>query len=293
MKALIILLLLVAVDCFAVTTVTTAGKQKPDDASHDYFIGLLRLVLIETADEYGFSVLQTVPFPGQERMLKLLALGAFYDVVWAGNSDTRESEVNKVPFPLFRGGLGWRGMIIRQQDKNKFSAIHSVKDLSKLIACQGLHWPDADVLEHAGLSVARVGYFDAMLHMVALNRCDYLPLSIFEGKAELAVVQNSFPNLIFYQDLIIQYPLTMHFFVKNNNKQLAKRLILGLKRLYDSGAYDDYMQNHQLTQHAFPLTKFKKSRVIKLTNPNNKQAELTELAKFGLSWPSDNSPEHK
>ena len=38
MKALIILLLLVAVDCFAVTTVTTAGKQKPDDASHDYLL---------------------------------------------------------------------------------------------------------------------------------------------------------------------------------------------------------------------------------------------------------------
>ena len=69
--------------------------------------------------------------------------------------------------------------------------------------------------------------------------------------------------------------------------------LLALGAFYDSGAYDDYMQNHQLTQYAFPLTKFKESRVIKLTNPNNKQAELIELAKFGLSWPSDNSPENK
>ncbi|WP_057831091.1 hypothetical protein [Colwellia sp. TT2012] len=284
MKALLILLLLVSAHCFAITTVTTTGKQKPDDASHDYFTGLLRLALIETADEYGYAVLQTVPYPGQERMLKLLALGAFYDVVWAGNSDIRQSNLHKVAFPLFRGGLGWRGMIIRQQDKNKFSAYHSVEDLTKLIACQGLHWPDADILEHAGLAVARVGYFDAMLHMVELKRCDYLPLSIFEGQAELDLVHSSFPNLIFYQDLIIQYPLTMHFFVKNNNKQLANRLTLGLQRLYDSGAYDNYMQKHQLTQYAFPLSKFKNSRVIKLENPNNKQ---TELAKFSLSWPSD------
>lgn len=51
-------------------------------------------------------------------------------------------------------------MIIHLQNRNKFSAIHSVKDLRKLIACPGLHWPDADVLAHASLSVARVGYFD-------------------------------------------------------------------------------------------------------------------------------------
>ncbi len=283
MKALILLLLFISTHCFAVTTITTTGKQKPDDASHDYFIGLLRLALIETSEEYDYAVLQTVPYPGQERMLKLLALGAFYDVVWAGNSHIREVDLHKVPFPLFRGGLGWRGMIIRQQDRIKFSQFTSKKDLNNIIACQGLHWPDADVLEHAGLSVARVGHFDAMLQMVELKRCDYLPLSIFEGQAELDLVQQSFPNLIFYQDLIIQYPLTMHFFVNSNNELLAKRLTLGLQRLFESGKYDSYMKSHHLTQHAFPLTKFKSSRVIKLKSPNNNQAEL---GAFALDWPN-------
>ena len=52
----------------------------------------------------------TVPFPGQERTLKFLALGAFYDVIWTANSDVRDTRLLKIPFPLFRGGLGWRGM---------------------------------------------------------------------------------------------------------------------------------------------------------------------------------------
>ncbi|WP_019029131.1 hypothetical protein [Colwellia piezophila] len=284
MKTLIILLFLISAQCLSVTTVTTTGKQKADDASHDYFIGLLRLALIETSEEYGYAVLQTVPYPGQERMLKLLALGEFYDVVWAGNSHIREAELHKVPFPLFRGGLGWRGMIIRQQDSESFSSFTSAKDLNELIACQGLHWPDADILEHAGLPIARIGYFDAMLQMVTLKRCDYLPLSIFEGQAELDVVQSSFPNLIFYQDLIIQYPLSMHFFVNSNNKLLADRLNLGLQRLFKSGSYFKYMKDHPLTHHAFPLSKFKNSRVIKLDNPNNKNQ--AELDKYGLTWPS-------
>lgn len=285
MKSLGALLLLISLHCFAVTTVTTTGKQKPDDASHDYFTGLLRLALIETADEYGYAVLHTVPYPGQERMLKLLSLGAFYDVVWAGNSDLRQTKLHKVNFPLFRGGLGWRGMIIRQEDKAKFSKITSINTLKDLIACQGLHWPDADVLEHAGLPVARVGHFDAMIQMVALKRCDYLPLSIFEGKAELAIVKDSFPSLVFYEDLIIKYPLNMHFFVKSNNKELAKRLSLGLERLFHSGKFDNYMKEHSLTKHAFPLSKFQKSRVIMLENPNEKYSELVE---FDLKWPKGN-----
>lgn len=285
MKALISLLLLVCLQCFAVSTVTTTGKQKPDDASHDYFTGLLRLALINTADQYGYAVLHTVPYPGQERMLKLLSLGAFYDVVWAGNSHVRESDLHKVAFPLFRGGLGWRGMIIRQNDKSKFSSITSVNDLKQLIACQGLHWPDADILEYSGLPVARVGHFDAMVQMIALKRCDYLPLSIFEGQAELKLLQKSFPDLMFYQDLIIQYPLSMHFFVKASNQSLAQRLTLGLERLFDSGEYEEYMKQHPLTRHAFPLVKFKNATLIKLENP---ESNLFDFNKYALKWPGDN-----
>ncbi len=246
------------------TTITTIGKQKPDDASHDYFTGILRLALINTADEYGYAIVHTVPSPGQERTLKFLASDDLYDVIWTADSSGRDTELLKIPFPLFRGGLGWRGMIIHQDHKSQFSAINSVEGSTGLIACQGLHLPDADILASAGLSVARVGFFDAMLQMVELKRCDYLPLSIFEEQAELDLEKRSFPNLIFFQDLVIQYPLTMHFYVKNDNKQLAARLKLGLQRLYDSGEYDKYLKKHPLTKGTFPLTKFKQSRVIKL-----------------------------
>ncbi len=63
-----------------------------------------------------------------------------------------------------------------------------------------------------------------MLQMVELQRCDYMPLSIFEGQAELDLVKNNFPNLIFYQGLILQYHLTMNFYVNSNNSKLADRV---------------------------------------------------------------------
>jgi len=276
-------LLLIFTNSFAITTIHTVGKQKPDDASHGYFIGLLRLALNETTAEYGKAAIKTIPQPGQERMLKLLAAGQYYDVLWAGDSKKREIELLKIPFPLFKGGLGWRGMIIHHQDKKKFASFKNIAELSGTIACQGAHWPDADVLEQAGLTVYRVGHFDAMLQMVALRRCDYLALSIFEGQAELDIVQESFPDLIFYQDLIIKYSMSMNFFVNINNTLLADRLTLGLKKLNDSGALYNYMINHPLTKHAFPLTKFKSSTVIKL---NNSDAYDIELEQYGFKWPN-------
>ena len=283
-KILFLCFYLFSINSLATTTITTVGKQKPDDASHNYFIGLLRLALIETSSEYGDAIIETVPHPGQERMLKLLASGNFYDVAWSGSSKNRESELLKVPFPLFKGGLGWRGMVIKRQAIDKFSKIKNINDLSDVIACQGAHWPDADILEQAGITVYRVGHFDAMLQMVELQRCDYLPLSIFEGQAELDLVQNSFPNLVFYQGLIIQYPLTMNFFVNSKNTQLAERLTLGLSKLHHNGTFDNYMKNHNLTKNAFPLKKFKNANIIKLNNLNNAGNTLSE---FGLKWPEN------
>lgn len=279
---LFLYLIFFSINALATTTVTTLGKQKPDDASHDYFIGLLRLALIETSNEYGNAIIETVPHPGQKRVLKLLASGDYYDIAWSGNSKSREAQLLKVPFPLFKGGLGWRGMVIRRQDIEKFSKFKNLDDLSEVIACQGAHWPDADILEQAGVTIYRVGHFDAMLQMVELQRCDYLPLSIFEGQAELKLVQKSFPNLVFYQGLIIQYPLTMNFFVNIKNTPLAERLELGLRRLHQNGTFDNYMKSHNLTQGAFPLNKFKNTNIIKLNNEYNVD---NTLAEFGLKWP--------
>lgn len=282
---IILLILLFSFKCFAVITVTTTGKQKPDDASHDYFIGLLRLALIETSQEYENAIIQTVPHPGQERVIKLLAMGAFYDVAWTGTSNARDEKLHKVPFPLFKGGLGWRGLIIRRDTQERFSGVKSVAELKDTILCQGSHWPDADILEHNGLTVYRAGHFDAMLQMVVLKRCDALPLSVFEGQAELKLVQKSFPELMFYQGLIIRYPLTMHFFVNLAKDELAERLNTGLERLQSSGQFDQYMQQHRLTKNAFPLSQFIDAQVINLNNP---EIENKSPNKYFLKWPKHN-----
>ncbi len=280
----LILLLLLLPLAFA-QSIKTVGPQKAKDASYDYFIQVLKKTLAITEKEYGETQLDTVPHPGQERVMVLLSMGKFYDVVWSGSSKKRDEHLLKIPFPLFKGGLGWRGSVIRKDDIKKFSQITKSEELAKLIACQGMHWPDADILEQGGLKVYRVTHFDSMLQMLVLKRCDYLPLSIFEGDRELAIVAKSFPSLIFSHDLIISYPLTMNFYVHSSNNVLAERLQLGLERLHHSGQFLQFMQSHPLTQNAFPLSHFSNANIINL---DNRDHTGDALERYGLKWPKAN-----
>lgn len=270
----------------AAQVVRTVGQQKVDDASYDYFVQLLDKSLSVTKDEYGAFEIKTVPHPGQERVMMLLSAGKFYDVVWSGSSKQRDNKLLKVPFPLFKGGLGWRGSVIRKEDTHKFEEITHIEQLSSWVACQGMHWPDADVLEQNGLTVSRVTHFDSMLQMLVLKRCDYLPLSIFEGEAELELVSDSFEELVFSEGVILSYPMTMNYYVHAGNMALANRLELGLIRLNESGEFDHFMRAHSLTNNAFPLSQYQSTNLIKLSNS---EFNSSELEKYGLKIPLKNN----
>lgn len=278
--------LLFIFNCQATQVVRTIGQQKADDASYDYFIQLLEKSLTVTNEEYGAFEIKTVPHPGQERVMMLLSAEKFYDVVWSGSSKQRDSKLLKVPFPLFKGGLGWRGSVIRKKDTDKFASMTRIEQLSAWAACQGMHWPDADVLEQNGLAVSRVTHFDSMLQMLVLKRCDYLPLSIFEGAAELALVSDSFEELTFSDEVILSYPMTMNFYVHAGNMALANRLELGLIRLHESGEFERFMRSHSLTKNAFPLSQYESTNVITLSNS---EFNSRELEKYGLKIPLDNT----
>lgn len=261
--------------------INVVGPQKPQDASHDYFVSLLKMALAKSNNN---SEIVLIPHWGEGRVLKILASSDLYDVVWTGVSKERDQLLHKVPIPLFKGGLGWRGLIIRKDAIDTFKAIADTSQLAKYIACQGRHWPDADILNAAGLRVQLVSSFDAMLQMVELRRCDYMPLSIFEGRSELEIVKHKFPMLTFSENLIISYPFTMNFYVKKNNIKLANDIEGGLIKLIESGEFDKHMKEHSLTKHGFPLERLRDATKIELKNHDISQDTLDELANYGFKW---------
>lgn len=257
-------IILFFLNAFAYATnspVRTIGPQSEFDASHDYFTNLLSLALEQAGSSRKLSIIE---HPGQGRALQLLRDADIYDVLWTGQSLDRDAFLLKIPIPLFLGGLGIRGSIVKSEFLPTFEAVRNIRDLQKYIACQGRHWPDADKLSKAGLQVFRVGHFDAMLKMIDLGRCDYLPLSIFEGEGELSKVLHLYPNLKFTTKVLFEYEQNMHFYVNARNQSLAELIQTGLTTLQTNGKLRQFMEQHPLTKSAFPLKKYEDSYIINL-----------------------------
>ena len=253
--------------------VRTLAAQKSEDISHDYFTGLLRLLV---SDKYQ---LQFIEHPGQGRAIKLLQDGKYLDVVWSGSSAARNDNLIRVAIPLFKGGLGIRGALLHQQKLTMYRKINDIEGLGTLTICQGRHWPDTDILESSGLQVTRVHTFEAMLGMLNIGRCDLIYLSIFEGAGELSSAQMQYPELVWDTHLLLQYSTAMYFYLNQRNRALADYLELSLIEMMESGEFETYMENHPLTKQAFPLSQYQLSTIIDIT-----QDDADSLQKWVFSW---------
>ncbi|WP_147819993.1 hypothetical protein [Salidesulfovibrio onnuriiensis] len=263
----LILLLLAPAPLFAEETVIRVRPpQGPDDASHDYYLKLLQLALDKTCAKYGPASIKVTNFNvAQGRALMELGSGGAINVDWAGTNRQREQDLLPVRIPLIGGLLGYRVPVICKKFTADFSKIRSLADLRKYTAVQGSHWPDSDILEHAGLKVYRVPNFSFMYDMVQKCRVDYFPRGVNEVYAEQTQVADR--GLVAFDSLLIAYPLPMYFFTSRADGPLAKRIETGLREAIKDGSFLELMKNHPVTAPLFPLSKYDDAVILHLENP--------------------------
>lgn len=267
MGAAVFMLLFVSSVAIAGEQVRTIPPQSEFDVSHDYFIDLLKLALEKTTDEYGLAeVVFSLPMQ-QGRALHETKIGRLIDVYWAGTSIDREKELIAIRIPLVKGLLGFRMGIIRRDTQELFAHIQSLDDLKHYTACQGMHWPDSDILEAAGIEVIRNPVYEYMFKQVNGKRCHYFPRGVHEGVVEMEARAEAYPDLMLYRKLIIYYPFPMYFFVTPQRGELAARIEQGLQQAISDGSFERYMREHPTTSHLFPLKRWMNTTTILLENP--------------------------
>jgi len=244
------------------------GRQSKEDISYDYHYELIELAVQKSRDKYPNTSLKTIDVSSasHRRNIQLLMQNKV-DLYWAGTNPKREEEFIPIRIPLALGLLGYRVMIIHKDNLAIFNQIKkSPEKLKKLTACQGMFWPDSDILEDNGYKVQRVARFNLMFKMVARNRCQYFPRAISEGYAELSVANKEFPELVIFDDIILHYKFPMYLFVNKHNTELAAQLRYGLKKASEDGSMLEFVTNHALTRDLFPLTQWQDKRFIPLHN---------------------------
>ncbi|WP_076413970.1 ABC transporter substrate-binding protein [Shewanella sp. UCD-KL12] len=248
----------------ATTDVVIQPKQSKDDASYQYYVDLISLVLEQTQVEFGEAQLveSTSTFT-QSRGFNALNMQRL-DLYWAGTNEFRELEYRAIRIPLMAGLLGVRVPVIKAANYQMFLQIGTSGQLKALTACQGDQWPDSDILEENGYRVERVTKFSLMYSMLKQGRCDYFPRGITEVYAELEAGDKQ--GLVAFDKILLSYPFPMYIFVDKSNDALALRLESGLSVLVNSGKLSVFMQQHPVTKTLFPLEKYSASKLFQLTN---------------------------
>ncbi len=268
-RLVLVLLMFIAAPVLAAPAVIKIPKPQADSrGAQHYYMELLRQALINGAAGRPVPDLMETSAMEQGRATHELNRGAIVDVYWMGTNIEREKKLRAIRIPLDRGLIGYRRLIIRADRQAEFNAVKGSADLKRLLGCQGLDWPDVDIMRAASLRVTEVAVLEGLYQQVVAKRCDYFPRGFYEAVPELAQRRAAYPELMEYQDLVLHYPFAIYFFVRRDNEELAQWIEQGLEQMIDSGQLLAYIKSHPLTSHIFPLDKNSlPSRTIHIANP--------------------------
>ncbi|MYM73858.1 transporter substrate-binding domain-containing protein [Duganella sp. FT134W] len=203
------------------------------DGAEHYPVRLLRMALARSGQDYALQ--PTAVMMRQNRALAELQAGRVVDVLWTMTSQTRERDLLPVRIPLDMGLIGWRLLLIRRSDAERFGAIRQAAELQALDALQGHDWPDTDILRANHYKVQTASDYAGMFKMLESGRVDYFPRAVFEVWHEAAAFAQQ--GLMVAPGLALHYPSAFYFFVKKSNTALAAAIQRGLESMLADGSY--------------------------------------------------------
>ncbi len=204
------------------------------DKRVDYPIDMLKLSLSKV--DPSIKAIPTKTRMQQGRALKQLAKGLDVDVVWSGTTKEREKSLLAIRIPLQKGLNGYRLLLIKKEDQDKFAKAYSLEEFKQFSVVQGHDWPEVSLLKHNGFRVVGVSQYDASFAMLLKGRVDAYPRSLTEIWAEAASYKKQ--GLIIEPSKILVYPQAFYFFVNKSNERLARLIETGLKKAYQDGSFD-------------------------------------------------------
>lgn len=208
--------------------------QDSQQRINDYFHQILAEALAHSPSNIQYT-LEPVDFEfSQNRTLKLLNFKDILDITYSMTSHERERDFIAIKVPLLDGMFGKRMLLVTAENKSKFEQI-DLPSLKKLVACQGLHWPDYSRLKQNGYSVYGVTDFEANFKMLAKGRCDYFPRGIAEIDMDFDKYNNKFGELAIVPNIMLVYHAPIYFFVGKHQQALADDVEKGLLILQKSG----------------------------------------------------------
>lgn len=216
--------------------ITYPKPVSDSDKSAEYPLAVLALALDQTGVNYQLK--SSEKYTSQGKSLTRLKDNREINIVWSMTDIQREKDLLPIRLPIYKGLVGWRLFLIREDMQDRFTYIQNLQQLQKLTPIQGSDWPDTKILQASGFDVVTNNDYLALFNMVSDAQGDFFPRSILEIWGDLAAVQTK-NKLMVQSSLGIQYPAAMYFFVNRKNRPLAHLIETGFEKAIKNGKFDE------------------------------------------------------
>lgn len=261
-KALMLMVLSTGMVQAATWQITYPRPLTEFDRRSSYPIRLLSLALDQTGVKYNLTASDRILL--QSKALTMLADNREINVAWSMTDTNREALLLPIRIPIFKGLIGWRIFLVRDDSRGRFAAVSQLDQLRQFKTIQGHDWPDTKILQANGFDVATSKEYPALFSMLEQSRGDLFPRSVVEIWSELS--SDHMPaNVNVETGLGIRYPTAMYFFVNKRNATLGRLIENGLEKAIANGSFDElFMQVHA---GAINRAKMRERQFFELSNP--------------------------
>ena len=280
MKSLLILLLLIHLGAISSSYAIEKSHSPQQEMVYRYWdwditperaayqLDVLKLALEKTRDDWGgFRIIRQVERFSSLRAQRAILEGKLLNIHAAplhpvSPSNPLHQKIT-IEVPLMKSLLGYRQLIIRRSDYEKFRAIQDEAELKKLTVGQGSDWVDLEIFRHNGYRATDSEYYN-LVSMLLAKRFDYLSMGVIETRGALAQLPES-DELMVLPELLIYYPLPTFFHVSPVYPELAARLEEGMLRITQDGSLEALFKQHFTRQ--IQQMRDDNPRVFVLENP--------------------------
>lgn len=235
-----------------------------DSRENNFYIDALVWLLNKSEADYRLIHTNHI-MSSQVRKVTLVQDGEI-DVMYAGTTIDMESKLKPVRFPITRGLVGTRLLLINQKYQDEYRTVKNIEDLKLYSGILSFGWPEKEIFEAVGLAQVEQLYNDIFQNINSGSRY-YFSRGVLEIYSELLSKKKHLPNLVVESELLLKYRSAVFFFINPNNKELEEILTLGFEKGYADGSYQEFIYNHPSIKASFEKAKLKERRVIEIPNP--------------------------
>jgi hypothetical protein len=213
-------------------TIRLAVINSENDLRHEYSQKLQKLIIASSLAEIDVD---WVSFPNDQQHIGLLDNRAI-DVFATASEEKVEKKYHAIRYPIFKGLMGYRLMLVRNENLHILKNITDIQALKKFTIGQGSQWQDTKILSENGFVVITSRHYNRLFEMLGKKRFDLFPRSILEIWSE----EQTFSTLgiSVEPNIVLHYPLTMFYFIRKNEPKLRQALESGFKIALENGSFD-------------------------------------------------------